>query len=397
MMTNSSSATPAAMDRIIGDCGGADQDGPTVVFIGGIHGNEPSGVIALQQVFQQLADNQTAIRGRVLGLAGNIPALAKQERFLSKDLNRIWDSGFTSRFTSRFRSRKNQTQFSENHEQVVEYHEQNELFEIIEPLLKLDSPVYFFDLHTTSSASAPFIAINDQLSNREFALRFSVKTVLGIEEYLEGPLLSFLNDFGHVALAFEAGQHDDPESVELHISFIYLALLVAGVIDETSVASLSQQPARIRLAEGKNRGIFEVIFRKSIAEADGFHMKPGFQNFDSITKGELLADDHAGPISASRGGHVFMPLYQNSGNDGFFVVRRVPMWALTLSSTLRKIRFDNFLALLPGVSRSPAYPDALMVNKKVAFLLATELFHLLGFRRKKTEGDTLIFSRREIE
>ena len=198
-------------------------------------------------------------------------------------------------------------------------------------------------------------------------------------------------------MAFEAGQHDDPESVELHISFIYLALFVAGVIDESSVASLSQQHAKIRLADGKNGGIFEVIFRKSIAEADGFQMKPGFQNFDPITKGELLADDQAGPIRASRGGHVFMPLYQNSGNDGFFVVRQVPMWALTLSSTLRKIRFDNFLALLPGVSRSPEYPDALLVNKKVAFLLATELFHLLGFRRKKTEGDTLIFSRREIE
>jgi predicted deacylase len=379
------------MGRIIGNR--SDSDGPTVVFIGGIHGNEPAGVLALHQVFQQLEDKQIEIRGRILGLAGNVSALAQQKRFLSKDLNRIWDS----RFATRFRSRENQTQDRENNGQVVEFREQEELFEIIEPLLKLDSPVYFLDLHTTSSASVPFIAINDQLSNREFAFRFTVKTVLGIEEYLDGPLLSFLNDFGHVALAFEAGQHDDPKSVELHISFIYLALLAAGVIDKPSVARLSRNQECVRLSEGKERDIFEVIFRRSITHEDGFQMKPGFQNFDPITKGELLAEDHRGPIISPRGGHIFMPLYQSSGTDGFFVVRRVPRWALSISSILRKIRFDDFLTLLPGISRSSEYTDALVVNRKVAFWLATELFHLLGFRRKKAEGDTLIFSRREIE
>ena len=92
-----------------------------------------------------------------------------------------------------------------------------------------------------------------------------------------------------------------------------------------------------------------------------------------------------------------MPLYQSVGTDGFFLVREVPEWALKLSVLLRKINFDSFLTLLPGVSRSKEQADTLVVNKKVARFLAVELFHLLGYRRKRTEGSEMIFSRREIQ
>ena len=40
-------------ERIIGQISGKEK-GPTVVLFGGIHGNEPSGVEALEQVFRQL-------------------------------------------------------------------------------------------------------------------------------------------------------------------------------------------------------------------------------------------------------------------------------------------------------------------------------------------------------
>ena len=40
-------------ERIIGHISGKET-GPTLVFFGGIHGNEPSGVEALDHVFAQL-------------------------------------------------------------------------------------------------------------------------------------------------------------------------------------------------------------------------------------------------------------------------------------------------------------------------------------------------------
>ncbi len=70
--------------RVIGHQSGSP--GPTIVFFGGVHGNEPSGVIALQQVFAELESNQIAMQGQVIGLAGNLLALAGNERFISRDL-----------------------------------------------------------------------------------------------------------------------------------------------------------------------------------------------------------------------------------------------------------------------------------------------------------------------
>jgi len=259
-----------------------------------------------------------------------------------------------------------------------------------------DHPLYIADLHTTSARSIPFIAINDQIANRQFALKFPVPTVIGIEEYLEGPLLSLLNDEGHIAFAFEAGQHDDPESLELHKSFIYCGLVHAGIVKAEDVA-MGEHLRRLKEKSEPRHGILEVVYRKPVTPDAGFEMKPGFENFSRIEKGESLAKERSGDVLAHRSGLIFMPLYQPTGTDGFFIVQKVPQWALALSRFLRRINFESLLVLLPGVSRSKEQVDALVINKKVAKFLAVQLFHLLGYRRKQDDGGTMIVSRREIE
>ena len=380
--------------RIIGDIGNAD--GPTVVFVGGMHGNEPTGVIAIQQAIGELQKNEKQLRGRVLGLVGNSEALKRNQRFLAKDLNRVWNQDFLERWQE---SKGTQSQPSRSQE----CREQFELFEHIEPLLKdpqfrrrKNSPprLYFADLHTTSARSVPFIGINDQLDNRQYALKFPVPTVLGIEEYLAGPLLSMLNDQGHVAMAFEAGQHSDPMSVEIHKAFIFCALDQAGVIPAELAIDSHEKLAR---AGQSMKGIFEVVYKRSVTEQEQFQMKPGYENFMPIKKGERLATDRSGAVFANRAGKIFMPLYQKHGDDGYFIVRQVPSWALTLSKFLRKVNFETLLTWLPGVSRSEHQRDALVVNKRIARFLAVELFHLLGYRRKRDDGDQMIVSRREIK
>lgn len=388
--------------RIIGNIKGSGS-GPVLMFIAGIHGNEPTGVLALQQVFEELATEQTRIRGHLIGVSGNLNALAKNTRFISKDLNRIWNRDFLNLYRAQA---ANQAVTNPEPDQVgteyaiAEHAEQIELFQLIEPLISQGRQAYFIDLHTTSAPSVPFIAINDQLDNRGFALNFPVPTVLGIEEYLEGPLLSYLNDFGPVALAFEAGQHDDPESVKTHKAFVYRAMVEAGVLKEAQIpghdSSVEKYQQRLKELGHAHHDFFEVVFRWPLSPGDQFSMNPGYNNLSPIKKGEVLARDKNGEIRAPMSGQIFMPLYQPSGEDGFFIVRRVPYWALQLSSGLRKINFDRCLTLLPGVSKSKQYPDALVVNKHVARFLAKQIFHLLGYRRKTADGDDMVFSRREI-
>lgn len=397
MITFSFAGQTYQTERVIGDTG--NDNGPTMVFIGGMHGNEPTGVIAIKQVFEELQLNGIQPQGRMVGLVGNMAALENNQRFHRQDLNRVWNQAFLKRWNLR-------AQGVNDEPLVEEAGEQLELFERIEPLLtdprfsrhKHATPqLYFADLHTTSSKSVPFIGINDQIDNRHFALKFPVPKVLGIEEYLEGPLLSMLNDEGHVAMAFEAGQHQDPQSLELHKAFVYAALVHTGLLDVDQVANIAKHRQALEQAGQAMRGVFEIVYRKPVVPEDQFEMEQGFENFSKISKGQKLASDREGPIVAHRPGRIFMPLYQPSGNDGYFIVRRVPSWALTVSKFVRRMNFEGLLLLLPGISRSETQPEALVVNKRIARFLAVELFHLLGYRRKHDTGTEMIFSRREIE
>jgi succinylglutamate desuccinylase len=77
------------IERIIGRLAGKDSGG-CLIFLAGVHGNEPSGVFALTEVFKKLSKLQKPIRGSVYGIAGNLWALEHGERFHTTDLNRLW-------------------------------------------------------------------------------------------------------------------------------------------------------------------------------------------------------------------------------------------------------------------------------------------------------------------
>lgn len=64
--------------------------GPTLVFVGGVHGNEPAGVGAISAVLAELHRTRPPLRGSITGFTGNIAALCQDKRYLTHDLNRRW-------------------------------------------------------------------------------------------------------------------------------------------------------------------------------------------------------------------------------------------------------------------------------------------------------------------
>ena len=199
-----------SVNRIIGKIVG-DEKQPTIVFFAGIHGNETSGVFALQEIFKNI--ESLNIQGSIYGISGNLKALELNKRYVDEDLNRIWTH--------------DKLDYLKNNPKLnIEEQEQIELFDILKDIITTNSgPLYFIDFHTTSSKTLPFITINDALINRKFSKLFPVPIVLGIEEYLNGPLLSYINELGFVSLGFESGQHDEVQAVSNHVSFAYLALV----------------------------------------------------------------------------------------------------------------------------------------------------------------------------
>lgn len=371
-----------SVERIQGNVNGANKK-PTVIAIGGIHGNEYAGVAAIQRVFKALENNRITCHGNFYGILGNIPALQMKVRFIDQDLNRVWTS--------------NQLLKSIKSPKTIEQKQQVELYKTIKSILSSnEGPFYFLDLHTTSCATNPFITISDSLNNRQFSSHFKIPIVLGIEEFLEGPLLTYINEFGHVALGFEAGQHDDPKSADYAESFLWSALLASGCIaaDELN----SQIPVETTLScNSKNKCFYEIDFKYSIDKNEEFKIVGQFNNFEKIKKGQQIATSNGLPVCAQQNGRIFMPLYQKKGDDGYFIVNRISSFWLALSTSVRSFKMHLLLQLLPGVRASKEFPYTLVVNPRTAKFLATEIFHLFGYRRKIFRKDKWYFIRRDRE
>lgn len=370
-------------DRIIGKLGGF-QNGPTLVFIGSLHGNEPAGMKALKEIFYSLKKSEKQFRGKAIALCGNLKALQEKQRYIDTDLNRLW-------FDEQIEKINDGSLTFENAN--WEEKEQIELYGIIQNIIaKEKGPFMFFDLHTTSSPSAPFILINDTLLNRQLAEKYPLRVILGIEEYLEGPLLSYINDQGYISLGFEAGQHNDPNTLEVNKRFILQTFMLTGFMKDKK---MYQELIRSRKKLPFAHNFFEVIHRYIIKEGEMFKMLEGYTNFSVIKSNQLLANNQDGEIKSLDSGYLFMPLYQTKGNEGFYIIKLIPTFWIRFSSFLRRINFDYLLLALPGVHRYEKGYKTLLVNIRIARFLSREIFHLLGYRRVKRDGFNFIYIKRE--
>lgn len=359
-----------------------EESGPITVFFGGIHGNEKAGVYGLNSFFKEVEASD--FKGEIFAVHGNIKALESNKRFLTSDLNRMWTS-------AQIDDLERKTDLNE------EQQEQEEILHLITQILNrsTDQPIYFIDLHTTSSKSLPFITINDALINRKFSRCFPVPVVLGIEEYLEGPLLSYLNKKGYVSLGFEAGQHTDPEAIKNCEAFISLVLHHTGNFKNLDQDKIERCENHLKMASEYINSIYEVIHKHHIKSEENFKMVDGFKSFQKIRKGTLIAYSNGEKVLAEQTAMLFMPLYQKSGNDGFFIIKNIPKFFLKLSEILRILKADTLLTWLPGITWYDKRNGVLKANLKIAKFLTVSIFHLFGYRNKEIGKTELLLYNRE--
>jgi len=371
-----------ALERIIGRIDGPEP-GPCLIFFAGIHGNEPSGVFALRQVLAELSQHRTVAGGSIIGIAGNLWALQRSKRFHTKDLNRLW-------------TKEQIKALMEASVPLMEdQQQQKEIYELLQHLLSEETgPFYFFDLHTTSAPSDPFITVNDSLLNRRFTRQYPVPLILGIEEYLEGALLSYINELGYISFGFEGGQHEDPSALENHKMFIYLSLVFAGMIAKSHIP-FDQYMSQLQGSGSGKSSFYEIYNRYEIQPDEEFVMKPGFSNFQKVSKGAQLASSNGQPLTLAASAILFMPLYQAQGTDGYFLIRKIPIFFLWLSAILRWSQADRLFTLLPGVHWYSKERKTMIVDLRIARYVARHIFHLFGYLSKKKGSRHLIIKNRE--
>lgn len=299
--------------RVLGSSVGAEA-GATLVAIGGMHGNESAGALALERILHKLADRRESMAGEFLALTGNRAGLAHRRRFLDLDLNRLWSMSGVQR--DRVRDASDVL--------AVEEVEQRELLREIEAAGgRARGDVHVIDIHTISGAGRPFAAVGGAAFNRPFALGLPVPMVLGLDALVEGTLLGYLDRQRIANVVFESGQHDDPVSVDRAEAAVWLSLASIGILREEDHVEVTGARTALMIPPDQPR-VLELRHRHPLGAGDGFRMRPGYENLQLVQKGELLAQDHRGEIRAAETGRILMPLYQDQGSDGFFLVRPAP-------------------------------------------------------------------------
>jgi len=397
-------------------------EGPTLICTAAIHGNERSGVGACRAVAASLRELRPgAFRGEFVGLVGNVRALDRGVRFVHEDLNRHW-TPTQFRRAHELAAREEETATDEPGPAPM-LAEDRELVELTRAVRRVvdrargtrpGSPgvVALLDLHTTSGESAPFLAAEDELSSRRLALRLPIPTVIGLEERLSGLFMSWFvasgrggADGGRPGLVFEAGRHDDPDSARRHEAAIWLTLEALGMLDSSADRAVVEriEASRACLAPlgADVPRTMHLVHRHAVAEGSRFAMRPGYVNFQAVTRGETLADDKAGEIRSPITGRIFMPLYQEQGEDGFLIVRSTGRLFLRASLAARSLHLERLLRFLPGVRRSHGGlergTDAFIVRPGIAAKLRP-VFALLGYRRRRELNRSLVLlGRRSVD
>lgn len=248
--------------------------GPRVLLLGGVHGEEKPGVLALERLAAQLQDGGlTLVRGQVTVIPRvNAEAVARGLHFVDENLNRVV-----------------------RRHPAPATHEQRLADELVALMSAHDAVL---DLHGTQAPTSPFVFLDDEsVPVRRWA------DALGADRLLTGWSALYAGSeaatttecaqtLGKRALTVEAGQNDDPAAAE----FAFLAAMrTLGHFGLITGKPRPPAPLPVRLTS--------VVRR----EREGAFVRP-WKNFDPVKKGEPIARYADGvELSAPEDGCIVMP------------------------------------------------------------------------------------------
>lgn len=297
--------------RIIGSIKGSEE-GPTIIILAGMHGNEPSGVKALEGVFDMLEAAGTSFHGRFIGIRANLSALQRTVRYVDEDMNRIW-------FPSIIKQIRNTPK------EDLASSERREIKQVLKVMDRLifesgDKPLILADIHSFSAEGCMFAITAPKKRHTDLLKSLHVPMIFGIENTLRGTALRYYQDRGHLTFALEGGQHENELTVYNVTAALMVLLAETGFVKAIPDGRIHEFGNHLKEYTRHVPDRVELVYQHIIEEGDDFSMRPGFTNFQQVKEGEWLANDKEGKIRAQCDGYIVMPLYQDQGNDGFFIV-----------------------------------------------------------------------------
>jgi succinylglutamate desuccinylase len=322
-------------NRIIGERIGREP-GPLLVIFAQIHGNEPAGYNAVVELFKAIdkeyeTNPNFEFIGGIVGICGNVKAAEKGVRYIDKDLNRSW----LPTAIERIQATEDWTQLDAEDQEIKAN------LEVIEDYRRIHQPTrtIILDLHTTTAHGGIFSIPAPNNEARRIALSMHAPVLHGFLEGLKGTSLHYFsseNFEGDMnAVCFEAGQHGDEDSYKHAVSAIIQCFKSVGGFFARDIESKHDQ---LLLERSKDLPLeARLVYVHHVRPEDAFEMIPHpiYNNFEPVYKGQVLASDKKGVVTAPFSGLILMPLYQKQGSDGFFIVQEITPRPQVLKSTAR--------------------------------------------------------------
>ncbi len=308
-------------NRIIGKYVGSE-NGPLLICLGGMHGNEPAGVKALDLLLKMLevepiTNPDFKFHGSIIGFRGNVQAISKGVRFIEKDLNRSLHPDHVAQILKK------------KEESLVA--EDLEVFRLIGAIRKEieeinPDKIVILDLHTTTAFGGVFTLTSDQPESISIGVEMHAPVLTGFDSALSGTTMSYFRPehFGGrpmVCVVFESGQHEEALSVNRAIAATINCMRTMGCVSKDDVENRHDY-LLIEYSAGLPK-VAKLLSRYHVEDVSSFEMNPDYQNFQPIKKGEVLAYENGTPVIATQDGLIVMPKYQKQGKDGFFMVEEI--------------------------------------------------------------------------
>ena len=284
------------MEKYVFDSG---RPGPSLLVMGGVHGNEICGPKAIRQIMLELAGGSLSLVKGKLVVVPVVNRLAYEQnvRLVDENLNRI------------FRRHKD----AQTNEQRVA----NE----ITPLI--DECDYMVDLHSLHTPGGrPFIFIdNDMPAHEAFVRSLGLNYILSgwnklyADAGLDQPASTdYAESRGKIAACVECGGHEDASSVDV----------ARGVHPEGAEPSRDDLWPRSAAEAGHRYRVFKRGFQKSPG-----HLSRDWKHLDAVSRGDILAEYEDGErVIADQSGYILLPFSDaKQGAEWFYLGQIVPATA----------------------------------------------------------------------
>lgn len=269
----------------------SQKKGPTIVIMGGVHGNEVCGVEAIHWLRNDFFIKTPIVQGRCITIIANEHAIQNAVRYVKKDMNRIFS--------------KKTLNLAED---SYEYTRAREIISFLE------EADYMLDIHSTSSPSVPMTC--NANTDRHIALAKTLP-VNFITTGWTGSTTGIASDecvdnSGGIGITVECGEHSSKKALQTAKDCIVTFLRTLKVLGDTKEFTTDSLPEHVTLVK--------TIY----ANTDHFNFTlPLVESFVLVSKHQLFAKDGEKMIYADDDYYLVQPAKNiKKGDEACYLAKK---------------------------------------------------------------------------